>query len=258
MKLRFLGTGTSFGIPVVGCDCSVCTSADPRNRRTRHGLLIQRRGRTLLVDAPPELRLQLVRAGVRHLDTVFLTHPHADHVHGLDDLRIFSLRSRRPVPLFVAREFAAEMRERFSYIWGPDAAPADGTVIPELELTPFRDRESLDANGFPLRPVACPHGPSRSYGFRLDDLAVLVDAKSVPEDAIDLLGGVRVLVINALWVGNAHPSHFNVEEALEMARRLGAGRTYLTHLSHRVEHEELAARLPEGVVPAHDGLEVEV
>lgn len=257
MKVVFLGTGTSFGIPVVGCECRICTSVDGRNRRTRHGLLVRRHGRTLLVDTPPELRLQLVEAGARHIDAVFLSHPHADHAHGIDDLRIFGLRSRRPVPLYVAAEYADELRARFAYIWsaGP---PSAGITVPDLDLRAFEDRERLDASGFPIMPIGFPHGAHRSYGFRLDDLAVIVDAKAVPEDAVELLAGVRVLVLNALWFGHPHPSHMNVEEAIAVSRTLRAERTYLTHLSHRLEHGELEERLPDGVRAAYDGLEVEV
>lgn len=236
----------------------MCTSPDSRNGRTRHALLIERHGRTLLVDTPPELRLQLVAAEVRDIDSVFLSHPHADHIHGLDDLRIFSLRSRRPVPLFAAEEYESGIRQRFSYIWGPNAGPSEGTTIPELHLQTFRDREPFDANGFPLLPLAFPHGSYLSYGFRLDDVAVIVDAKVVPEAVFELLSGIRTLVINALWFGRPHPSHFNVEEAVEVAQRLGAERTFLTHLSHRLDHVDLQARLPDGVCPAFDGLEVEV
>lgn len=258
MEVTFLGTGTSFGIPVVGCECRVCTSPDVRNRRTRHALLVERRGRTLLVDTPPELRLQLVGAGVRNIDAVFLSHPHADHTHGIDDLRIFGLRSRRALPVYVAREFEAVLKRRFSYIWGRRAAAAEGITIPDLDLRVFEDRTPVDAAGFPLLPVAFPHGPYRSYGFRLEDLVVVVDAKTIPEDALEDLLDPRVLVVNALWFGNPHPSHLNVEEALELARRLRAGRTYLTHLSHRVDHAELEERLPDGVRPARDGLRIEV
>ncbi len=258
MKLIFLGTGTSFGIPVVGCDCRVCNSDDPRNRRTRHGLLIETAGSRLLVDTPPELRLQLVRAGISHIDDVFLTHPHADHIHGIDDLRIFTLRAARPLPVYVAAEYEVELRSRFSYIWGPEAGPMPGTSIPELELVAFEDGEVLDIGATRLEPIAFPHGAIRSYGFRVADVAVVVDAKAVPDSAVDRLQGLRVLVINALWHGNPHPTHFNVEEALEVAERLGAERTYLTHLTHRLEHSELTARLPSGIAPAYDGLVVEV
>jgi len=258
LKVRFLGTGTSFGIPVVGCDCDVCRSEDPRDRRTRQGILIEEEGRRLLVDTPPELRLQLLDAGVRTLDAVFLTHPHADHVHGIDDLRIFTLRSERPLPVHVAREHAGEIRRRFPYIWEDGEGAPPGTSVPELELVPFADREPFRSAGFEPTPVGFPHGPYRSFGFRLGDLALVVDAKRIPDDAVELLRGVRVLVVNALWFGNPHPTHFNVEEALEAARRLGAERTYLTHLTHRLGHARLAERLPDGVVPAYDGLEIEL
>ena len=258
MKVRFLGTGTSFGVPVVGCRCEVCRSEDPRDARTRHGLLVEEGGRRLLVDTPPELRLQLLEAGVRRVEDVWMTHPHADHAHGIDDLRIFTLRSERPLRLHVAEEHVDELRSRFRYIFeaGPEASP--GSTVPELELAPFRDREPVEAAGLELTPVGLPHGTFRSFGFRAGGLAVLVDAKRVPEDALELLEGVEVLVLNALWFGNPHPAHLNVEEAVETARRLRAGRTFLTHLTHRVRHRELAERLPEGVRPAHDGLEVEL
>ncbi|MFQ5689612.1 MAG: MBL fold metallo-hydrolase [Gemmatimonadota bacterium] len=258
MKVTFLGTGTSFGVPVVGCDCPVCRSGDPRNARTRHSLLLEHAGGKLLVDTPPELRLQLVRAAVSGLDAVFLTHTHADHVHGLDDLRIFSARSGEPLPLYVAREFEAELRQRFAYVWDRPDPESAWTPVPELELRAFEDREGLEAAGFTLVPIAFPHGYYRSYGFRVGDLAVVVDAKRVPEDAVPLLTGVRVLIINALWFGDPHPSHFNVEEAVEVARRLGAEHTYLTHLSHRLEHSQLTDRLPPGISPAYDGLSVEM
>jgi len=258
VRLRFLGTGTSFGVPVVGCRCEVCRSDDPRDARTRHGLLIEREGRRLLVDTPPELRLQLLEAGVRHLDDVWMTHPHADHVHGIDDLRIFTLRSERPLRMHVAEEHVGELRRRFRYIFEKDTDVPPDSAVPDLELAPFRDRRPVEAAGMELTPVGLPHGTFRSFGFRAGGLAVLVDAKRVPEDARELLQGVDVLVINALWMGNPHPAHFNVEEAVEAARRLGARRTFLTHLTHRVRHRDLAERLPDGVRPAHDGLEVEV
>lgn len=258
MKLRFLGTGTSFGVPVVGCRCEVCRSDDPRDARSRHGLLLERDGRRLLVDTPPELRLQLLEADVRRVEDVWMTHPHADHAHGIDDLRIFTLRSERPLRLHLAEEHAGELRRRFHYIFDEDGEDPPGSAVPELELAPFRDRRPVQAAGMSLTPVALPHGSFRSFGFRTGKLAVLVDGKRVPEDAMDLLRGVEVLVINALWLGNPHPAHFNVEEAVETARKLEARRTFLTHLTHRVGHQELTDQLPDGVLPAHDGLEVEL
>lgn len=258
MRLRFLGTGTSFGVPVVGCRCEVCRSDDPRDSRSRHGLLLESEGRRLLVDTPPELRMQLVEAGVRQLDAVWITHSHADHTHGIDDLRIFTLRSGAALDVRVAEEYAEDLRSRFSYIWRRGRQPSPGTTVPDLSLTTFTDRETVRAAGLELTAVAFPHGSWRSYGFRVDDLAVIVDAKEVPADAVELLSGVQVLVVNALWHGDPHPSHFNVEEAVEVSRELGARRTYLTHLTHRLRHSDLEERLPEGIRPAHDGLEVEL
>jgi phosphoribosyl 1,2-cyclic phosphate phosphodiesterase len=258
VNLTFLGTGTSFGVPVIGCECTVCSSDDVRDRRLRHALLVEREGRRLLVDTPPELRLQLVRAGVQDVEAVFLSHPHADHVHGIDDLRIFSLRARQPLPLYVAGEYEDELTQRFAYIWDRRRAEAEWAPVPQLTLHTFEDREALEVCGSRIIPIAFPHGGYGSYGFRMDDLAVIIDGKSVPEDAFPLFEGVRVLVINALWFGNPHPSHFNVEEAIETARRLQVPRTYLTHLSHKVDHETLESRLPQGVRAAYDGLTIEI
>jgi phosphoribosyl 1,2-cyclic phosphate phosphodiesterase len=258
LRVTFLGTGTSFGVPVIGCHCPACSSDDPRDRRTRHSLLIEQSGHTLLVDTPPELRLQLVRAGVERVDAVFLSHEHADHTHGIDDLRVFSMRAGAQLPLYVAREFEPELKRRFSYIWQACSAPNAWSTVPDLELCLFEDREPVDACGIRLLPIAFPHGVYRSFGFRAGDLAVVVDGKSVPEDAIPLLEGVRALVINALWFGDPHPGHFSIEEAIEVGRRLGAEMTYLTHLTHRVVQTELDARLPPGIRAAYDGLTVEV
>jgi phosphoribosyl 1,2-cyclic phosphate phosphodiesterase len=258
VKLTFLGTGTSFGIPVIGCACAVCVSSDPRNRRLRHGLLLEADSGTLLVDTPPELRLQMLAAGVGRVDAVFLTHPHADHVHGIDDLRVFSVHGRSSLPLHVAAEYDRELRDRFDYFLGPDAASLPGTTIPGVELVLFQDRDEVEAAGIPLRVIGYPHGAYTSYGFRTGDLAVIVDAKRVPEDAWDLLVGVRTLVINALWFGKLHPTHFTIEEAVAVGERIGAEQTWLTHLTHKVDHAEAESRLPSDVRPAYDGLTVDV
>jgi len=258
MRLHFLGTGTSFGVPVVGCGCAVCTSANPRNHRTRHGLALESDERVLLVDTPPELRLQLLGAGIDSVDAVFLTHLHADHVHGIDDLRIFTVRGRGPVPMFVPAEHADELRTRFAYIFDTRIRPSPGTTTPRIDLRTVRPGDTVQAAGFDLRVLAFPHGNTRSYGFRVGRLGVIVDGKSIPDAAHSALAGVEVLVINALWWGNPHPTHFNVEEAIATAQDLGAQRTYLTHLTHRLDHDELAARLPETMRPAFDGLVVEI
>lgn len=260
MRLRFLGTGTSFGIPVIGCGCAVCTSDDPRDRRTRHAALLESSdgARTLLIDTPPELRLQLVAAGVRRIDAVFYTHAHADHTHGIDDLRVFSARGRGPLEAW-ADEIAAErLRRSFAYIFDAEYQPPEGTTKPEIELHTYSPARTVRIAGFELTPFAVPHGDMTAFGFRTGSLGYVTDAKHIPPAARDILHGIRVLVINALWFGSPHPTHFNIEEALAVARDLGAERTYLTHLTHRVRHADLVAKLPPGVEPAYDGLVVEI
>ena len=258
MRLTFLGTGTSFGVPVVGCTCPVCTSTDVRNRRSRHGLILESDTGTLLVDTPPELRLQLLAAEVSHVDAVLLTHTHADHTHGIDDLRVFSVHGRSSLPVHVAREYEADLQGRFAYFLAPNVTSLPGTSIPGVELALFDDRDRIGPAGIPMQMIAFPHGAQRSYGFRTGNLAVIVDAKRVPDDAWDLLAGVETLVINALWFGKSHPTHFTIEEAVEVAERLGVTRAFLTHLTHSVDHADMEQRLPSRVRPAHDGLTIEV
>ncbi len=257
MKLTFLGTGTSFGVPVVGCDCAACTSTDPRDRRTRHGALVETGEGRLLVDAPPELRLQLLAAGVDRIDAVWFTHVHADHVHGIDDLRVFTVR-HGDLPAYVAREYHEAMAERFEYVFDESYEPPEGSSKPRLRLRDFGTGDRVRIVGRDFVPVAVPHGPSTVYGFRVGPLGYVTDGKSLPQEARAALDGVEVLVLNALWFGRSHPTHFNVEEAVAAARSVGAGRTYLTHLTHRVTHAELLERLPEGFEPAYDGLVVDV
>jgi len=257
MRLTFLGTGTSFGVPVVGCTCGTCTSADPRDARTRNGALLELPGGRLLVDTPPELRLQLLREGVDRVDAVWLTHPHADHLHGVDDLRVFTTRLRMSLPAHVSEEHLEEVQGRFPYIFSP-FEPPPGTTKPLIHLVPFRAGEPVEILGASLTPVALPHGPMRTFGFRVGELGYVTDAKSLPPEALYALEGVEVLVLNALWWGNPHPTHLNVEEAVEVARAVGARRTFLVHLTHRVLHRELESRLPDGIAPAYDGLSLEV
>jgi phosphoribosyl 1,2-cyclic phosphate phosphodiesterase len=259
VRLRFLGTGTSFGVPVIGCGCAVCGSPDPRDRRTRHAALLEGDdGRRVLVDTPPELRLQLVGAGVGHVDAVWYTHCHADHVHGVDDLRAFSVLRREVLPVFGSEDCVRVLLSRFDYVFDASIRPIEGTTKPEAYLVPFHAYEPVNVAGFAMLPLPVPHGHVQAYGFRVGSLGYITDAKSLPRRTLDALGGVRTLVLNALWYGEPHPTHFTVEEAVEAARMVGAERTFLTHLSHRVGHRELEERLPPGIHPAYDGLVLEI
>lgn len=260
MRLTFLGTGTSFGVPVIGCDCAACTSTDPRDRRTRHGALLRSAdgSRTLLIDTPPELRLQLVRAGITTIDAVWYTHAHADHTHGIDDLRVFSARARQPLEAWADPETARQLRTRFDYVFDPDYSPPRGTTRPEIQLRTFDPGREVEVAGFALQPIPVRHGDVVAYGFRVGPLGYVTDAKELADSALDTLRGVRVLVVNALWFGRPHPTHFNVEEAIAFAGVVGARRTYLTHLTHREVHADLLERLPPGIEPAYDGLEIDI
>ena len=257
MRLTFLGTGTSFGVPVVGCDCAACTSVDPRDRRTRHAALIETSDGRLLVDTPPELRLQLLAARIDKVDAIWFTHVHADHIHGIDDVRIFTVRGR-DMDAYVAGEYRPIMERHFDYIFDDAYQPSSGTSKPRIRLQEFEVGRPARIVGQDFEPLRVPHGNCTVYGFRVGGLGYITDAKSLPTETVEVLQGVEVLVLNALWFGNPHPSHFNIEEAIEAARQVGAERTYLTHLTHRVTHAELLERLPDGVFPAYDGLTVEV
>lgn len=256
MRLTFLGTGTSFGVPQIGCDCAVCRSTDPRDKRTRAGALVEVGDAAILIDTPPELRLQLVAAGRSRLDAVLYTHEHADHINGIDDLRMFSVRQRRPLPLYGPAETLASIRGSFSYIFN-DSAPIEGTSKPTLELRAVEPGTPLVVAGVPVLPLAFQHGHLRVFGYRLGSLAYITDAKEIPPAQRSCLEGLKVLALNALW-WRPHPTHLSIAEAIDVAQAVGAERTFLTHLTHETGHADLAARLPSGIAPAYDGLTVEV
>jgi phosphoribosyl 1,2-cyclic phosphate phosphodiesterase len=257
VKLTFLGTGTSFGVPVIGCDCATCTSDDPRDRRTRHAAVVEADDARVLIDTPPELRLQLTRAGVGAVDGVWITHCHADHIHGIDDLRAISAHRGRRLDIHTSAECEHTLRSRFGYIFG-DYRPPPGTTKPELRLVAFDPLEPVEIAGLTFRPLPVQHGPTTVYGFRVGELGYITDAKTLGPGTREALEGVKVLVLNALWYGHPHPTHLNVEEAIELADDIGAERTYLTHITHRVRHARLEADLPPHVRPSHDGLSIEL
>lgn len=257
MRLTVLGTGTSFGVPQVGCHCAVCRSADPRDRRTRTAAVFQSGEATILVDTPCELRLQLAAAGIHPVDAVLYTHEHADHVGGIDDLRIFSIRRRTPLPCYGPAATVAHLRSAYRYIFDDGMAVPEGTSKPRLDLQPLESGVPASVAGVEVLPLAFDHGHSAVFGYRIGPAAYLTDVKVVPPAAIARLAGVRVLVLSALW-WRSHPTHQSIPEAIEVARAIGAERTYLTHLTHETSHADLLARLPAGIEPAYDGLTVEV
>jgi phosphoribosyl 1,2-cyclic phosphate phosphodiesterase len=258
MKLTFLGTGTSFGIPQIGCSCRVCRSADSRDRRTRVGAVVDTdAGTRILIDTPPELRLQLIAAGIDSVDAILFTHEHADHTNGIDDVRAFSVRRRSPVEFYGSGEALARIADRFDYIFDNRIQPLPGTSKPEGRMHPLEPGRTVTIAGVDVTAVPVPHGPGIVYAYRLGGLGYVTDAGSLPGAAIEAFRGVSVLVLNALFHGT-HPMHLSIPEAVRVAAEIGAARTYLTHLTHENLHAELEAELPPGVEPAYDGLVVTV
>jgi phosphoribosyl 1,2-cyclic phosphate phosphodiesterase len=257
MKLTLLGTGTSFGVPVIGCDCAVCRSGDPRDERTRCAALIEQGGKTLLIDTPPELRLQLLAAGTRSVDAVLYTHAHADHIAGIDDLRACSDRRADDLPLYGSAETLATLRTSHRYIFDAEIKALPGTTKPRLALHELVAGREATVAGIPVLPLGFPHGPLTVLGFRFGDVAYVTDVKEVPVAVRDRLRGLEVLVLNALRY-TPHPTHLSIDDALAVVADLRPRRAIFTHLTHETGHADLAAKLPRGVEPGYDGLTVEV
>jgi len=257
MDVIFLGTGTSQGVPMIGCDCAVCTSSDPRNRRTRTSVHVVMNGRHIQVDAAPELRLQCLRSGIRQTDLVILTHGHADHVAGMDDLRRFCDQlGGEALPVYSSVEGLARVRAIYPY------AIAERPIAKGYPA--FRLRELPPMLEFPegtVHSTLLPHGEISTLGLVFTEsgsgrrFAYYTDCKRVPPEAVELARGADLLVIDGLRP-LPHPSHLTISEAVAVAEEIGAGRTYLTHLTHLSDHAELAAELPSGLAPAHDGLQL--
>ena len=258
MRLTFLGTGTSFGVPQLGCDCAVCRSRDPRDQRTRVGAAVETdSGAVLLIDTPPELRLQLVRAHIDRVDAVLYTHGHADHTHGIDDLRAITARRDAHLPMYGAADTLGDLEAKFSYIFDDTIQPLPGTTKPQGRAIRVAAGDTVKVADVDVTAVPVPHGAVTVFAYRIGPLAYVTDAKTVPDEALALLRGARVLVVNALF-RRPHPTHLSLPEALRVATEIGAERTYLTHLTHDNFHADLEAELPAGVAPAIDGLTITI
>lgn len=252
MRVTFLGTGTSTGVPVIGCDCATCRSSDARDRRWRPSIYLQLDGGlSLLVDASPDLRAQALRFDVRRVDMILFTHGHADHVLGLDDVRIYNFRQGGVIPCYGDARTMAGVRRMFAYVFDP-ATPRGGG-LPQLALWPLSGAFSVA--GRTIVPVPLRHGTLPVYGYRLGGLAYLTDCNEIPDASWPLLEGLDVLVLDALR-HRPHSTHFNVERAVEAAARIGARQTYFTHMTHDLPHAETCAGLPPAITLAHDGLVV--
>jgi phosphoribosyl 1,2-cyclic phosphate phosphodiesterase len=253
LALTFLGTGTSNGIPVIGCNCDVCTSPDPRDTRSRTSAVVRWDELTILIDTAPELRLQARAAGLDRIDTVLFTHAHADHTGGLDDLRRFNEINQQHLPIYASPTTAEALRERYGYAF-VDHFPFYGGK-PDLTLHEFTSSIDMDGKMIVVAPVM--HGQLEVSGFRFGPLGYITDAKSIPPESMALLEGVEVLVLNGLRE-RPHPTHLSLGEAVEVSRQIGPRKSYLVHLSHETSHAEATALMPECVEIAYDGLTVTV
>lgn len=258
LTVTLLGTGTSTGVPVLGCDCNVCTSEDPRDTRTRCSCYVEVGEMGILIDTGPDFRRQALREGIDRIDAVCYTHHHFDHVVGLDDLRPFFFENPRRMPCYAHPDTAAVLRKNYDYIFGPDPYPGAANVAIEVVDGPFTiPSRTGDAVSVPVDPILLYHGTTPVYGYRMGGFAYLTDVSTIPEASYEGLQGIDVLVLDALRP-EPHPTHFSFEEAVAVARRIGAQQTYFVHMTHNVRHAEANARLPDDVELAYDGLTVDV
>lgn len=253
-RVTFLGTGTSHGVPMIGCACAVCRSDDPRDRRLRPSIhLAVTDGPALLVDTATDLRQQALTHRLTRVDAVLYTHSHADHVMGLDELRRFNVLMQAPMPMYADARTAAELRRIFAYAFTPPAQSGGG--VPQLDLREIAG--PFTVGGVAVVPVPLLHGRLPILGFRLGRFAYLTDCSAIPEPSFDLLRGLDVVVIDALR-HRPHPTHFTLAEAIAAAERIGAAQTLFTHICHDLPHAETCAGLPAGMALAHDGQVVDV
>ena len=250
-KLTVLGSGTSMGVPTLGCTCKVCNSADPHDRRTRPSILVEYGGRVVLIDTTPDFREQALRAGMRRLDAVIYTHSHADHIMGLDDVRPLSFRRPEKLPLYAHKATLEYIQAVFRYVFDPDP---DYTTLPQVELREING--ALELFGARFEPVRLMHGKAEIYGYRFGAAAYLTDFSDIPEQSLAKLGNLDILFLDALR-HRPHPTHSNVENSLKLVDRLRPRRAFFTHVSHDLGHAETNASLPPHVKLAHDGLQLE-
>jgi len=253
MKVTFLGTGTSHGVPMIGCDCAVCRSADPRDARLRPSIFVETAGARVLVDAGPDLRLQALRHGIRRVDAILFTHGHADHILGIDDVRRFNALMKGPMPCHGDARTLADIRQTFHYVF--DSGTPKGGGLPALDLREVNG--AVTVGDLTAVPIPLWHGSRPILGFRFDRFAYLTDCNRIADESWARLEGLDVVVIDALRE-QAHPTHFSLAEAIEAGERIGARRTLFTHMCHHLPHEATNAKLPAGMSLAYDGLTLDL
>lgn len=249
MRITFLGTGTSQGVPVIACECPVCTSSDPKDKRLRVSVLIETNQKTILIDCGPDFRYQMLRAGVKKLDAILFTHEHKDHVAGMDDVRAFNFKQQKAIDIYASERVQQALKREFEYVFSDYKYPG----IPEVKLHDVSGSNLL-VHGVPILPIEVMHYKLPVFGYRIGDFTYITDAKTISEEAVEKIKGTKILVINALQKEN-HISHLTLSEAIDFAGIIGAETTYLTHISHKLgKHQDITSELPPGVELAYDGL----
>ena len=250
MKVTVLGSGTSSGVPIVGCDCSVCTSNNPKNNRLRSSCWFEVLGKSILIDTSPDLRLQALRYKINHVDAILYTHIHADHVHGLDEMRIYNAYQKAAIPAFGDEKTMTHLSAHFSYIFSPTSLYP--SLVPRLEAHAVSGR--FDCVGVPVQMIPCHHGKTyMTQNYRIGNAAWLTDTNGIPDASLELLRDLDVLFLDGLRP-KPHPTHFCFDESIAAAQKIGAKKTYLIHLTHDYEHDEVNKTLPDGIELAYDGL----
>ncbi|MBL0054096.1 MAG: MBL fold metallo-hydrolase [Bacteroidetes bacterium] len=254
MKVTFLGTGTSQGVPVISCPCKICTSSNPRDNRLRSAILIEDEGTNIVIDTGPDFRQQMLRAQVKHLDAIVFTHEHKDHLAGLDDIRAFNYFNKKRVDVYAHERVQAAIKREFPYIFDGNNYPG----IPEIDLYDIRAGVNIQINNITLQPLEVMHYQLPVFGFRINNFVYITDANFIAPHVMREIKGVDHFVINALR-REKHISHFTLDEALAVIEEVNPGRAYLTHISHQLGlHDDVAAELPKNVVPAYDGMIIEM
>lgn len=255
MKLTFLGTGTSQGVPVIACDCDVCTSPDPKDKRLRTSAMLEVDGKVIVFDTGPDFRQQMLRERVKRLDAVVFTHPHKDHIAGMDDIRSFNFRTKAPIDVYANALTIEALKREYAYVFAThDKYP--GT--PSVNLHEIDDKHRFQAAGVDLLPIPVMHHKMPVLGFRAGDLAYVTDANHIAPATKNRLKGLKVLVLNALR-RKKHLSHFTLDEAIELVEELRPQHAYFTHISHLMgRHADVMQEVPDNVTIAHDGLSVSI
>lgn len=248
-----LGTGTSQGVPVIGCDCPVCRSANEKDKRLRSSLLLKINGKNFVIDAGPDFRQQMLRENLKNLRAIFITHEHVDHIFGLDDIRSFNWLQKNSIDIYAEKRVQESIKRIFNYVFAEHKYPG----IPRMKLHTIND-SSLIIDGIEFMPIRCFHHKLPVYGFRAGNLSYITDTNFIPDEGIEKLKGSRVLIINALRE-KEHISHFNLQEALEMVVKIKPEKAFLTHISHEFgTHEKIQDLLPENVFVAYDGQRIQM